>query len=63
MGFNKTQYDVEYAKRHIRRVAIPFNVKNTEDQRMIAWLERYPNRTAYIKELIARDMIEKGAWN
>ena len=62
MGFNKTQYDVEYAKRHIRRVAIPFNDNNPEDQQMIAWLDKHINKTAYIKELIVRDMIEKGEW-
>ena len=62
MGFNKTQYDVEYAKRYIRRVTIPFNDNNPEDQQMIAWLDKHINKTAYIKELIVRDMIEKGEW-
>ena len=57
--FNKTQYDMEYAKQYIKRKFIPFNTAKPEDQLLLAWLESQDNVTAYIKGLIRADM-ERG---
>ena len=56
MAFNKTQYDIEYAKAHITRKFIPFNDTNPEDAVLLAWLATKPNVTQYIKGLIKEDI-------
>ena len=57
--FQKAQYDIEYAKKNIRRKFIPFNLTKPEDQRLIAWLDSQENVSAYIKDLIRKDMENK----
>ena len=56
MAFNKTKYDVEYAKKHVKRKFIPFNDQNQEDAELLSWLNRQDNVTQYIKRLILEDM-------
>lgn len=54
--FEKSKYDMEYAKAHIKRKHIPFNMNNPEDVALFDWLNSRPNVTQYIKGLIAADM-------
>lgn len=56
MPFNKTQYDIEYARAHIKRKFIPFNDANPEDAELLAWLGQQGNVTQYVKRLIREDM-------
>ena len=59
MAFDKTQYDIEYAKAHITRKFIPFNDQNPEDKIMLEWLATKSNVTQYIKDLISADIALK----
>lgn len=54
--FNKTAYDMDYAKQHIRRRMIPFNMDKPEDFELWEWLDGRDNITQYIKDLIRADM-------
>lgn len=54
--FDKSKYDQEYAKEHIRRKHIPFNDTNPEDAELLAWLAEQDNVTKYLKVLIRADM-------
>lgn len=56
MPFNKSEYDQEYAKKHIVRKFIPFNDRIPDDLAMLKYLATKPNVTAYIKKLIQLDM-------
>ena len=56
MAFNKTEYDKQYAKEHIKRKFIPFNDTVPEDQELLSWLATKANVTQYIKGLIREDM-------
>ena len=56
MAFNKGQYDIQYAKEHIKRKFIPFNDNNPDDSDLLAWLATKDNVTQYIKKLIREDM-------
>ena len=56
MPFNKSEYDKEYAKKHITRKFIPFNDTVPEDVEILAWLATKENVTGYIKYLIRQDM-------
>ena len=58
--FDKGKYDMQYAKENIKRKHIPFNVNNPEDRELLDYLESKENMTAYIKELIRRDMEKRG---
>ena len=61
MAFNKSEYDKEYNKAHIRRKFIPFNDTNPDDVELLAWLDQQDNVTQYIKGLIKDDIEhEKG---
>ena len=51
---------MQYAKENIKRKHIPFNVNNPEDRELLDYLESKENMTAYIKELIRRDMTKRG---
>ena len=59
MAFNKTKYDIEYAKANITRKFIPFNKQNPEDAELLSWLAGQDNVTQYIKALIRDDMTRK----
>lgn len=59
MPFNKSAYDMEYAKAHIKRKHIPFNETNQDDAEMLEWLSKQDNVTQYIKGLIRADMERK----
>ena len=59
MAFDKTQYDIDYAKAHVKRKFIPFNDQNPDDSEMLSWLEEQGNVTQYIKQLIRDDMTRK----
>lgn len=56
MPFNKSDYDIQYAKEHIKRKFIPFNDTNPEDAELLEWLSTKGNITAYVKQLIRDDM-------
>ena len=58
MPFNKGQYDIDYAKKHITRKFIPFNDTVPEDVEILSWLATKDNVTKYVKHLIMEDMIE-----
>ena len=55
MAFNKSEYDMEYNRRNIKRKFIPFNIQNPEDLELLEWLAG-KNVSAYVKELIRADM-------
>lgn len=63
MGFNKGAYDKQYAKEHIKRKHIPFNDTDPEDMRLLAWINRQPNATEYVKKLVREDMEKAGVIN
>ena len=52
----KAQYDMEYARKNIRRKEIPFNMTQPEDEELFWYLESQENITQYIKDLIRKDM-------
>ena len=56
MAFNKSEYDKQYNKDHIKRKFIPFNDNVPEDQEILEWLATKPNVTQYVKQLIREDM-------
>ena len=58
MPYNKSEYDKEYAKKHITRKFIPFNDTVPEDVELLAWLATKDNVTGYVKYLIRNDMKE-----
>ena len=55
MAFNKSQYDTEYNRKHVRRKFIPFNDQSAEDMELLSWLATKDNVTAYVKQLIKDD--------
>ena len=57
---NKAAYDMQYAKKNIRRRLIPFNMTVDEDVRIWDWLDGQENMTRYVKDLILQDMGEAG---
>ena len=56
MAFNKSQYDTEYNRTHVRRKFIPFNDQNPDDVELLSWLATKDNVTAYVKQLIKEDL-------
>ena len=52
----KARYDMEYARKNIRRKEIPFNLTQPEDAELFRHLESQENFTQYIKDLIRKDM-------
>ena len=52
----KARYDMEYARKNIRRKEIPFNLTQPEDEELFRYLESQENFTQYIKNLIREDM-------
>ena len=54
--FEKSRYDIEYAKANIKRIHIPFNMTNEDDRALLEWVQSKPNMTAYIKNLIRENM-------
>ena len=56
MAFDKTKYDIEYARAHVKRKFIPFNDTNPEDAELLKWLSCKENVTQYVKGLIRADM-------
>ena len=56
MAFNKSQYDTEYNRKHVRRKFIPFNDQSADDMELLSWLATKDNVTAYVKQLIRDDM-------
>ena len=61
MAFDKSKYDQEYNKAHIRRKFIPFNDTVTEDAEILSWLSTKNNVTQYVKTLIREDMMKNRA--
>ena len=61
MPFDKTRYDIEYAKANVTRKFLQFNKNDPEDMALIAWLDSQGkgNMNAYVKGLIAADMTRK----
>lgn len=58
-NFDQYQYDQNYIKQNLIRIAVVFNKLNPEDMRCVDYLKKHKSMSAYIKELIAKDM--KGA--
>lgn len=56
MAYIKSEYDKEYAKKHITRKFIPFNDTVPEDVELLEWLATKGNVTQYVKQLIREDM-------
>ena len=57
MSDKKSKYDQEYMRQNITRKLIPFNRLKQDDMEILAWLNSRPEgATAYIKELIRKDM-------
>lgn len=58
MPFNKSEYDMEYAKQNIVRKFLAFNKNDPEDLEILAWLNNLPKgeMNGYIKRLIRDDM-------
>ena len=52
----KAKYDMEYARKNIRRKEIPFNLTQPEDEELYRYLESQGNVTQYIKDLIRKDI-------
>jgi len=52
----KARYDMEYARKNIRRKEIPFNLTQPEDAELFRHLESQGNVTQYIKDLIRKEM-------
>lgn len=52
----KSEYDMRYAREHIKRKIIPFNIEQDDDLELLDWLNQQENITAYIKALIRADM-------
>jgi antitoxin component of RelBE/YafQ-DinJ toxin-antitoxin module len=52
----KARYDMEYARKNIRRKEIPFNLTQPEDEELFRYLESQRNFTQYIKDLIRKDI-------
>ena len=59
MAFDKTRYDIDYAKNNVTRVFIPFNHTKPEDAALLDFARSQGNVTAYIKALIRADMEQK----
>ena len=57
MSDKKSRYDQEYMRQNITRKLIPFNKLKQDDMEILAWLNSRPEgATAYIKDLIRKDM-------
>ena len=63
MPFDKSTYDKEYAKQHVKRIHIPFNDKNPDDVILREWLKTKSNVTQYIKGLIMTDYMNDSLSN
>lgn len=56
MAFDKKEYDAEYHRRFIFQKKIPFNRNLPEDLEILAFLDRQPNASGFMKDLIRREM-------
>ena len=54
---NKTQYDIDYQKRNIRRINLSLHRENDKD--IIAYLESQTNVQGTLKRIIRKYMKEK----
>ena len=61
MPFDKKTYDAEYHRTNIFQKKIPFNRTQPEDIELLAFLDRKPNATKYLKDLIRREMEKEAA--
>lgn len=52
--FNQGAYIQEYMKQHYKRITFLLSLET--DAPIIAWLNKQPNISAYIKKLIIKDM-------
>ena len=53
----KSSYDQDYIKQHVKRLLLAFNDLNPVDMEILDWLNRPGrNKTEYIKNLIMEDM-------
>ena len=56
MAWDKKKYDAEYYKQNIFCKRLPFNRSVPEDAELLDFVNRQDNFTAYIKDLIRKDM-------
>ena len=61
MPFDKTKYDIEYARKNIERKFLAFNRNDPDDLTLLYWLDRIGkgNVNEYVKQLIRDDMNRK----
>lgn len=58
MPFDKSKYDMEYAKEHVTRKFIAFNNNDPQDKELLTYLNAKGkgNVNAFIKQLVLQDM-------
>lgn len=56
MAWDKKSYDAKYIKENIFCKRLPFNRNNPEDAELLSFINKQPNFTAYVKDLIRKDM-------
>ncbi len=52
----KNLYDIEYNKLYVKVKHVMFNVRFEEDMEIMKWLDSKKSKSAYIKDLIKKDM-------
>ena len=55
-NFDKSAYDQAYNKEHLTKKLISFNLDKPDDMKLLMYAESKGNFTAYVKELIRKDM-------
>lgn len=56
MAWDKKSYDAEYYRKNIFCKRLPFNRSIPEDEELLDFVNKQENFTAYIKDLIRKDM-------
>ena len=56
MGFDKSAYDQKYHHEHLTKKLIAFNLDKPDDMAILRFAETQGNFTAYVKDLIKKDM-------
>lgn len=53
----KHAYDLEYSRQHVKKRVLDFNTNSDEDMKILEHLDKQPNKSRYVKDLISDDMI------
>lgn len=54
LPFDKSKYDRQYMRDHVKRVVLSLNAQHDKD--IIEHLEKVDNKSGYIKRLIRKDI-------